>query len=286
MTVVLSAVPVLGRWAERIPSSIASAMLAGALLPFCLARFRLSATQPPMVALLVGVWVVARRRICLHALRLVLTTGMLLALPRGEVAPLLPGATLGTLSPVAPVLDMQVIASVSLPLFLVTLVSQNLPGLVVLRAAGYAPGPGPLLVGTGVASLLAARFGAHAVNLAAIAAAICTAREAHPDAAKCWIVGMIYAAVYLLLATFSPLLVRFLLALPQEVIAVLTGLALIPALIGTIEAMLATREDRDLAILTFLATGSGLTLFGLGSAVWGLVAGFVALGAGVLLRWA
>ena len=135
-----------------------------------------------------------------------------------------------------------------------------------------------------MASVAAAPFGAHAVNLAAITAAICTAREAHPDAAKRWTVGLIYAAFYLLLAIFSPLLVRFFLALPQEVIAVLTGLALIPALIGAIEAMLATREDRDPAILTFLATGSGLTLFGLGSAFWGLVAGFAALGAGALLR--
>ncbi|WP_426955690.1 benzoate/H(+) symporter BenE family transporter [Muricoccus radiodurans] len=284
MMVVLGAVPALGRWAERIPASIASAMLAGVLLPFCLGLFRLGAAQPLLVGLLVAVFIVARRRVPLHALLLVLASGMLLALLRGDVAPLPPGATIGTLSLVAPVFDLQAIVSLGLPLFLVTLVSQNLPGLVVLRAAGYAPMPGPLLVGTGLATLLVAPFGAHAVNLAAITAAICTSREAHPTAAERWIVGVIYAAFYLLLAIFSPGLVRFFLALPQEVIVVLTGLALIPALTGAIEAMLAAREDRDPAILTFLATGSGLTLFGLGSAFWGLVAGFAALVADAALR--
>jgi benzoate membrane transport protein len=284
MMLVLGAVPVLGRWAERIPPTIASAMLAGVLLPFCLALFRLGAAQPLLVALLVAVFIVARRRAPLHALLLVLAAGMLLALLRGDMAPLPPGATIGSLFPVAPAFDARAIVSIGLPLFLVTLVSQNLPGLVVLRAAGYAPKPGPLLMGTGAASLLVAPFGAHAVNLAAITAAICTNPEAHPRAAERWIVGVIYAAFYLLLATFSPVLVRFFLALPQEVIAVLTGLALVPALTGALEAMLAQREDHDPAILTFLATGSGLSVLGLGAAFWGLVVGFAALGARALLR--
>jgi benzoate membrane transport protein len=166
----------------------------------------------------------------------------------------------------------------------VTFISQNLTGLVVLRSAGYTPKPGPLLVGTGLATLATAPFGGHAVNLAAITAAICTNAEAHPDASKRWTVGVIYAGLYLLLAIFSPLLVRLFLALPPEVIAALTGLALIPALTGAIVSMVSNPDHRDPAIVTFLATGSGLTLFGLGSAFWGLVAGFVALGAGVLLR--
>ncbi|WP_207537484.1 benzoate/H(+) symporter BenE family transporter [Sabulicella rubraurantiaca] len=284
MMIVLGIVPALGRWAERIPSSIAAAMLAGVLLPFCLNLFRLGATEPLLVAALVAVFIAARRRVPLHALLLVLAAGVMLALLRGDVGPLPPGTTLGTLLPIAPVFEVRTIISLGLPLFLVTLVSQNLPGLVVLRAAGYAPNPGPLLRGTGIASLLAAPFGAHAVNLAAITAAICTNRDAHPDAAKRWTVGVIYGGLYLLLALFSPLLVRFFLALPPAVIAVLTGLALVPALTGAMEAMLAAKEDRDPAILTFLATGSGLSLFGLGSAFWGLVAGFAALGAGTLLR--
>ena len=154
----------------------------------------------------------------------------------------------------------------------------------MLRSAGYAPPPGLLLTGTGVASLIAAPFGAHAVNLAAITAAICTNRDAHPDAARRWTVGIIYAGLYVLLAIFSPVLVRLFLAMPEHVIACLTGLALIPALTGAVEAMFSSKEERDPAILTFLASGSGLTLFGLGSAFWGLAVGFFALGAITLLR--
>jgi benzoate membrane transport protein len=284
MMITVGIVPALGRLAARIPSSLASAMLVGVLLPFCLELFRLGATHPMLVAVLVAIFIAARRRVPIHALLLVLTAGIALTLVRGDVAPLQPGASIGTLALVVPSFDAGAILSLGLPLFLVTLVSQNLPGLAVLRAAGYEPKPGPLFVGTGLATLSAAPFGGHGVNLAAITAALCTNAEAHPDAAKRWITGVIYAAFYMLLGLFAPALVRLFLALPNEVIAILAGLALIPALTGAIETMLAAKEDRDPAILTFLATGSGLTLFGLGSAFWGLLAGFVSLGAVVLLQ--
>ena len=282
MMILLGIVPALGRLAERIPPSIASAMLAGVLLPFCLKLFALGAADPLLVALLVAIFVAARARFPLYALLLALAAGMALTLLRGDIGPLAPGATFGTLVPVTPAFDVRAILSVGVPLFLVTLVSQNLPGLVVLRSAGYAPPPRPLIIGSGVAWLAAAPFGAHGLNLAAITAAICTDEEAHPDRAKRWIVGMLYAGFYLLLAIFSPLLVRVFLALPPAVIAALAGVALIPALLGAMEAMFVAKADRDPAILTFLATGSGLTLFGLGSAFWGLAVGFLALAAG---RW-
>ena len=284
MMILLGAVPLLGRLAERIPSAIAAAMLAGVLLPFCLKLFGLGATDPLLVALLVTVFVAARQRFPLYALLLALAAGMALTLLRGDIGVLPPGATFGMLAPTAPIFDAPAILSVAVPLFLVTLVSQNLPGLVVLRSAGYDPKPRPLLIGTGVAWLAAAPFGAHGVNLAAITAAICTAEDAHPDHRKRWTVGMIYAGFYLMLAIFAPLLVRVFLALPPTVIAALTGLALIPALLGAMETMLAAKADRDPAILTFLATGSGLALFGLGSAFWGLVVGFLALAASRFLK--
>lgn len=279
MMILLGIVPLLGRLAERIPASIASAMLAGVLLPFCLKLFGLGAADPLLVALLVAVFVVARQRLPLYALLLALAAGMALTLARGDIGPLPPGATFGMLMPLTPDFDARAILSIGVPLFLVTLVSQNLPGLVVLRGAGYTPPPRPLIVGSALAWLAAAPFGAHGLNLAAITAAICTADEAHPDRAKRWTVAMLYAGFYLLLAIFSSLLVRLFLALPPTVIAALTGVALIPALIGAMESMMAAKSDRDPAILTFLATGSGLTLFGLGSAFWGLVVGFLALAA-------
>jgi benzoate membrane transport protein len=278
LMIVLGLVPALGRLAGRIPGSIAAATLAGVLLPFCLAAFRLGSADPLLVALLVGVFIVARQRAPLYALLLVLAAGMALTFLRGDVAPFPSGATFGALDPTLPAFEIQAIISLALPLFLVTLVSQNLPGLMVLRNAGYEPKPGPLFAGTGLMTLVLAPFGALAVNLAAITAALCTSDEAHPDRSKRWTVAIIYAGLYLLLAIFSPTLVRLFLALPHTVIATLTGLALIPALMGAIGNMLTATEERDAAIVTFLATGSGVVLFGLGAAFWGLVVGFLALG--------
>jgi benzoate membrane transport protein len=277
-------VPALERLAERVPMSLASAMLAGVLLPFCLEAFRLGTVDPLLIAMLVGVFILARQRAPLYALLLVLVAGMALTLVRQQVAPLPPGSTFGTLVPTLPVFEAGALISLALPFFLVTLISQNLAGLMVLRTAGYVPRAGALLFGTGIVSLLVAPFGAPGVNLAAITAALCTNDEAHPDRSKRWIVGVIYGALYLVLAVFSPALVRFFLALPHNVIAALAGLALVPALLSSLESMLVRKDDRDAAVLTFLATGSGLALYGLGSAFWGLVAGFTALGVKRLWR--
>ncbi len=284
LAIVLGLVPALGRLAQKIPSAVASAMLAGVLLPFCLTLFRKAEVDPLLVSVLLAVFLMARQRAPLYALLLALTAGVALTLARDGLSLPSSGQVLGTLTPQLPIFQPAAIVSLAVPLFLVTLVSQNLPGLVVLRTAGYRPPPRPLLVGVGLASLLAAPFGAHGVNLAAITAAICTNPEAHPDAARRWVVGVIYAGFYLLLALFSPFLVGVFLALPHAVIAALTGLALIPALLGALEGMLAPAADRDPAIVTFLATASGLSLLGIGSAFWGLTAGFFALGARALLR--
>ncbi len=284
LAIVLGLIPALGRLAERIPSAVASAMLAGVLLPFCLTLFRTATVDPVLVGLILAVFLAARQRAPLYAMLLALMAGVALTLTRGGLSWPSSGHVLGMLAAQTPVFQAAAIVSLALPLFLVTLVSQNLPGLVVLRSAGYRPPARPLLAGVGLASLLAAPFGAHGVNLAAITAAICTNPEAHPDATRRWAVGVIYAGFYLLLALFSPFLVGVFLSLPHTVIAALTGLALIPALLGAIEGMLAPTADRDPAIVTFLATASGLTLFGVGSAFWGLTAGFFALGARALLR--
>jgi benzoate membrane transport protein len=278
LTVLVGIVPALGHLAERIPISLASAMLAGVLLPFCLDAFRLGAADPLLVAVLVAVFIVGRQRAPLYVLLLVLVAAMALTLLRHQLESLPPGSTFGTLSPTLPVIEAGAIISLAIPFFLVTLISQNLAGIVVLRTSGFAPNPGALLVGTGALSLVLAPFGSPGVNLAAITAALCTSDEAHPDRTRRWIVGVIYGALYFVLAVFSPTLVRFFLALPHTVVAALAGLALVPALMSSLENMLARREHRDAAVLTFLATGSGLALHGLGSAFWGLVAGFATLG--------
>jgi benzoate membrane transport protein len=274
--------PALGRLAQRIPASVASAMLAGVLLPFVL---RLFAVVPDETALAVGllaVFIVARRLWPAWALPAVLAAAVVVLALRGQIG-LPPGTGLfGTLSPVMPVFDAKVAVSLGLPLFLVTLASQNLPGLVVLKAAGYEPPANRLILATGLASVIAAPFGAHGVNLAAITAALCTGPEAHPDPARRWIVGVVYGGFYVVVALFAAPLAGLFIAMPPAVLAVITGLALVAPLTGALATMLARTPEREAAVLTFAATGSGLALFGLGAAFWGLVAGFAALAA---LRW-
>lgn len=284
LMVCVGLVPVLGRLAQRIPASVASAMLAGVLLPFCLGLFKAAGADPLLVAAILVVYLTARQRLPLYALLLVLLATAMICVLRGDVGMLPGGPVLGALEPVAPRFELPAMLGIGVPLFLVTLVSQNLPGLVVLKAAGYEARPGPLIVTTGVASFLAAPFGAHGINLAAITAAICTSADAHPDRARRWTVGVIYAACYAVLGLFAPALVRVFVGLPPAAIAALTGVALIPALLGALESALEDRGAREAAGLTFLAAGSGLTLYGLGAAFWGLVAGLAALAIQALLR--
>jgi benzoate membrane transport protein len=279
LMIILGLIPALGQLAARIPGSVASAMLAGVLLPFCLEAFRLGAVDPLLVTVLVSVFILGRVRVPLYALLLVLGAGVVLSLIRGDVSSPPAGALFGQLLLTLPSFDARALLSVGVPLFLVTLVGQNLPGLMVLKSAGYEPRPGPLIVGTGATWLAMAPSGAHALNLAAITAALCTSDEAHPDRARRWTVALVYSGYYAVLAIFAPALVRLFLALPHALIAALTGLALIPSLMGALDNMFADKGGRDVAILTFLVTGSGLALFGLGAAFWGLMVGFLALGA-------
>lgn len=269
----------LGRLAARIPASVASAMLAGVLLPFCLALFRTLESDVVLAGVLILVFIAARQRFPLYALLIVLGVAVALVFARGDVAGMPAGTLFGTLAPTAPEFSSRAIIGIGIPLFLVTLVSQNLPGLVVLRSSGYAPPPQPLLLFTGLTTLLLAPFGAYSVNLSAITAAICTGADAHPDPARRWTVGLFYAGFYLLLALFSAPLVSLFLAMPMTTIAAITGIALIGPLAAALGNMMTAAEDREAAILTFAATASGMSLFGIGSAFWGLVVGFTAIAA-------
>jgi benzoate membrane transport protein len=282
LMVLTGLVPALGRLAERIPAAVASAMLAGVLLPFCLKLFLVFPTDMTLAAGLLLVFLVMRRLAPAWTLPVVLVAAFAVLALRGQVA--LPEGTglFGALSPVMPAFDWKAAVSLALPLYLVTLASQNLPGLVVLRAAGYAPPAGKLIFWGGLTSTLLAPFGAHGVNLAAITAAICTEPDAHPDASKRWTVGVIYGLFYLVVALFAAPLAGLFIAMPTGALAAITGLALIAPLTGSLGAMMAAAKDREAAVLTFAATASGVALFGVGSAFWGLAVGFLALAA---RRW-
>lgn len=271
-------IPALGRMAARIPAAVASAMLAGVLLPFVLRLFKVVPDKTALVVGLIAVFLIFRRLWPTWALPAVLAAAFAVLAMRGQLA--LPAWTdlFGHLEPVAPVFDWKAAVSLGFPLFLVTLAAQNLPGLVVLQSAGYPPPANRLILSTGVASLLIAPFGGHGVNLAAI----CTEPDAHPDVAKRWIVGMIYGGLYLVVALFAAPLGGLFIAMPPAVLAAVTGLALIAPLTGALHNMMMDVGSREAAMLTFAATASGLTLFGVGSAFWGLAVGFAALAA---MRW-
>ncbi|MBD3833402.1 benzoate/H(+) symporter BenE family transporter [Brevundimonas bullata] len=275
-------VPALGRLAERIPAAIASAMLAGVLLPFCLKLFLVFPADMALAAGLLAVFLIMRRVAAAWALPAVLVAAFAVLALRGQVG--LPAGTglFGELSPVMPDFDWKAAISLALPLYLVTLASQNLPGLVVLRAAGYAPPAGKLIFWGGMTSTLLAPFGAHGVNLAAITAALCTGPEAHPDPERRWTAGVLYGLIYLVVALFAAPLAGLFITMPTGALAVITGLALIAPLTGSLSAMMSVAEDREAAVLTFAATASGVALFGVGSAFWGLAVGFLALAA---RRW-
>ncbi|WP_292077994.1 MULTISPECIES: benzoate/H(+) symporter BenE family transporter [Brevundimonas] len=275
-------IPALGRLAARIPAAVASAMLAGVLLPFVLRMFKVVPDETALVVGLIAVFLIFRRLWPTWALPAVLAAAFAVLAMRGQLA--LPAGTdlFGHLEPVAPVFDWKAAVSLGFPLFLVTLAAQNLPGLVVLQSAGYPPPANRLILSTGVASLLIAPFGGHGVNLAAITAAICTGPDAHPDVAKRWIVGMIYGGLYLVVALLAAPLAGLFIAMPPALLAAVTGLALIAPLTGALHNMMMDVGSREAAMLAFAATASGLTLFGVGSAFWGLVVGFAALAA---MRW-
>ena len=277
LMVVVGLIPALGRLAARIPSSVASAMLAGVLLPFVIKLFLVFPSDLVLACGLAAVFLVARRLAPTWALPLVLVCAFVVLGFRGQLS--LPSGTglFGTLSPVVPHFDPKAAISLALPLFMVTLVSQNLPGLVVLRTAGYSPPSGPLLLSTGAVTVLLAPFGVHGINMAAIVAAICTGPEAHPDPGRRWVVGVVYGGFYLIVGLFAAPLAGLFIAMPHGTLALITGLALVGPLTGALGGMLSAPDGREAAVLTFAATASGLALFGVGSAFWGLVIGFSAL---------
>ena len=268
----------LGDAVGRIPGSIAAAMLAGVLLRFVVAVFEHAQAQPTLVLPLVALFLLVRLASPSAAALAVLGAGVPLALGLGLMGPIPLDASLSTVVLIHPVFEPSILLGLGVPLYLVTMASQNLPGFAVLRAAGYTPPTRSVLAVSGLCSVLSAPFGAHTTNLAAITAAICTGADTHPDAAKRWTVGVAYAVCYVVLAAFGASLVTLFAALPVALIATVAGMALVGALSGALSGALAVERDRLAAVLTFAVTASGASFLGIGSAFWGLVAGLAALG--------
>lgn len=272
-----------GRLIEAIPTSIAAAMLAGVLIRFVMAVFESAQGAPALVLPLVGLFLVVRLFNPALAVLAVLFVGLGIAFGGGLAQPLGADFSLSSLTFIAPSFEPAALIGLGVPLFLVTMASQNLPGFAVLRASGYTPPTRPILAVTGLASLVTALFGAHTSNLAAISAAICTGPDTHPDPGKRWMVGPFYTLSYLAFAAFSAALIGLIAALPPELIRTVAGLALMGAFAGALSSALSDEAKRFPAVLTLAVTASGITLSGIGSAFWGLAAGLVALALDALL---
>jgi benzoate membrane transport protein len=266
-----------GRLIERIPTSVAAAMLAGILIRFVMGVFESAQAVPGLVLPLVGLFLIVRLYNAAFAVLSVLFVGLGLAFGGGLAQPLASDLSLSSLTFIEPAWEPTALIGLGTPLFLVTMASQNLPGFAVLRASGYTPPSRPILAVSGLASVVTAFFGAHTSNLAAISAAICTGPDTHPDPAKRWMVGPFYTLCYLVIAAFSAALIGLIAALPPELIRTVAGLALMGAFAGALNSALSETSKIFPAVLTLAVTASGLTLFGIGSAFWGLAAGLIAL---------
>jgi len=269
------------RMLSRVPVSLASAMLAGVVLRFGLDVFVAMQSRFAMVLAMLAAYLLGRRGWPRYAVPGALAAGVAVAAWQGALfsADLNIPLTLQLAVPVwtTPVLSWDALIGVTLPLFVVTMASQNVPGVATLRAAGYEPPVSKTMTVTGLATLLLAPFGAFAINLAAITAAICMGREAHAEPSRRYVAAMACGAGYLVLGVFAATLVTFLAALPRELVLAIAGLALLNTIGSGLVAALHDEAGREPALITFLVTASGVTFFGIGAAFWGLVAGGVTM---------
>lgn len=262
---------------DRLPMSIAAALLAGVLTRFGLQAFSALQSQFVLVGAMLLAYLVGRRLWPRYAVVGVLGVGTLAAALAGQLS--FGGVHWGLAAPVwtPPVFTLGAVVSLALPLFVVTMASQNLPGVAAIRAAGYAMPISKLVTLTGVATLLLAPFGAFALNLSAITAAICMGREAHPDPARRYVAAVSCGAIYCVIGLFGAAVTGVLTAFPREMVAAIAGLALLGSIGNGLAVALKDEAHRESALITFLVTLSGVTLAGIGSAFWGVVAGALAL---------
>ena len=266
---------------RRIPMAVASALLAGVLTRFGLQAFTAAQTALGLVLLMLGSYLLGKRLLPRYAVVLTLLAGVVYVAARGELV----GASfhIGLAMPVftAPSFNLGALVSLAIPLFVVTMASQNLPGVAAIQAAGYG-GPGGIPVSkiitlTGVATLVLAPFGAFALNLSAITAAICMGREAHEDPARRYTAAVSCGAIYVLIGIFGAAITGVLTAFPKELVAAIAGLALLGTIGNALALALRDESHREAALITFLVTLSGVVLAGVGSAFWGVLAGAITL---------
>jgi benzoate membrane transport protein len=280
LVVLTGAWPALSRLVTRVPSALSGALLAGVLLPLCLAPVTAVAREPLAGGAVVVVWLVLRRLAPAWAVPSALAVALALTITLEGGAGSGGAGGLGWAPAVTwttPQLDPLVLLSIGVPLYLVTMASQNVPGLAVLRGAGYpAPPARAALVGSGAATVVGAPFGVHALNLAALSAAIMAGPDVHPDPRRRWPAAVTGGVAYLALALLSTAAAALVSSAPPLLVQAVAGLALLGAFLGGLASAVQEgqpAEHRTAAVLAFLVVASGVSVAGIGSAVWGLLAG-------------
>ena len=266
---------------DRIPMSIAAAMLAGILFQFGVDVFRSLESQFGLVLIMFGVYLGAKIFWPRYTILLVLIVGVVVSQFQGLLDFSEFSFAIGSLHWVKPEFSLSTLVSVGIPLFVVTMASQNIPGIAVLRASGYSPPISSAISWTGIVTLIAAPFGGFAINLAAITAAICTGPEAHENPDRRYLAGLSNGVSYMILGLFGAAVAGLFAAFPTEFVLALAGLALLSTIANSLHAAVAEESSREAAVITFLVTASGISLFGIGAAFWGLVAGGLTL---IILR--
>ncbi|MBH0310789.1 benzoate/H(+) symporter BenE family transporter [Alcaligenes faecalis] len=264
------------RLIRLIPNAIAAGLLAGILLQFGIGAFGSMTLDPKLAGLLILAYLIIKRFSARYAVVGILILGLSFLLLEHRVD--LSGLKLELAAPVftMPVFTLNALLSVALPLFLITLTGQYMPGMLVLRNDGFRTSANPIVWVTGLGSLVMAPFGSHAMNVAAITAAICTGPEAHQDPSKRWVAGIAAGVFYILVGVFGVTLAAVFMAFPATFITTLAGLALLGTIGGSLAGAMADIKSREAALITFLASAANITLFGIGGAFWGLVIGLLA----------
>ncbi|MGY5135239.1 benzoate/H(+) symporter BenE family transporter [Streptomyces nigrescens] len=274
---------VFGWLMRQVPTAVVSAMLAGILFSFGTGVFTSLKTAPLIAGSVLVAYLLAKRWLPRYAVLVALAAGVAASAVSSRLDIHLDRIELAKPVLTTPEFSLASLIGIAVPMILATLASQNAPGMAVLTASGYEPKDRLLIGSTGLVSTALAPFGSHAINLAAITAAICTGPESHRDPKRRYVAGVSCGAFYLLIGAFGSTLVVLFAGLPKELVAAVAGVALLGALAGGLTGAVKEEKDREAALITFLATASGVTLFGIGSAFWGLLFGVIAHF--VLTRW-
>ncbi|OMG65861.1 hypothetical protein AUR61_007865 [Stutzerimonas balearica] len=265
------------RLMRRVPASLAAALLAGVLFNIGIEIFRAVEVQPALVLGMLFTYLLSKRLLPRYAVLAALLVGCLIAGLAGLLD--FQRFSLQVAVPVwtTPSLSFAAVFSIGIPLFVIAMASQNMPGLAVLRAEGYDAPASPLISVTGIASLLLAPFGSHGIHLAAITMAICAGPEAHADRSKRYTAAVWCGVFYGIAGIFGATLAALFAAFPAALVLSIAALALFGSIGSGLTQAMQQPQEREAALITFMVTASGLTLFGIGAALWGLIAGVLTL---------